>query len=140
MKYQEAKRLIVLEWDRWIQAQTIDCGRASGRDSLKFFVELQDTRPTLLDFQSRGRDKWRVVHAWLLSERRVEGELGGRRYPAGRRASVRSWIDGDAGLRLDRVHRLKADPAQPLRLSDQISQHDSQRKPLAKSRSEKPPN
>ncbi len=34
MKYQEAKRLIVLEWDRWIQAQTIDSGRASGRDSL----------------------------------------------------------------------------------------------------------
>ncbi|HEY8671405.1 MAG TPA: hypothetical protein VIL63_11235 [Terriglobales bacterium] len=70
MKYQEAKRLIVLEWDRWIQTQTIDSGHASGRDSLKFFVELQDTRPTLLDFQSRGRDKWRVVHAWLLSERK----------------------------------------------------------------------
>ena len=72
MKHQEAKRLIVREWDRWIQTQPIDAGCASARDSLKFFVELQDTRPTLLDFLTRGRDKWRVVHGWLLSERRVE--------------------------------------------------------------------
>jgi hypothetical protein len=59
---------------------------------------------------------------------------------AGRRASLRSWIDGDAGLRRDRVHRLKADPAQPHRRSDQISHHHSRRKPPAKLRSEKPPN
>jgi hypothetical protein len=76
MKHQEAKRLIVREWDRWIQTQPIDANCASVRDSLKFFVELQDTRPAFLDFRSRGRDKWRIVHGWLLSERRVAVEIG----------------------------------------------------------------
>ncbi len=107
MKYQEAKRLIVLEWDRWIQTQTIDSGVASGRESLKFFHKLQDTRPALLNFQSRGRDKWRLVHAWLLSEHRVAGEIGGHRYVAGKRASVRSLVDGEDAVRRDRVYRLK---------------------------------
>lgn len=65
------KRLIIQEWDRWVQTQPIEPGGATGRDSLKFFLELQDTRSSLLDFQSRNRDKWQVVHAWLLGERRV---------------------------------------------------------------------
>jgi hypothetical protein len=71
MKQEKAKRLLIREWDRWVQTQPIDPARASGRDSLKFFVELQDARSALLDFQTRGRDKWQVVHAWLLSARRV---------------------------------------------------------------------
>ena len=76
MKYDEAKRLIILEWDRWIQTQPIDSGNASGRDSLKFVLELQDARSALLNFQPKGRDKWRLIHAWLLSERRVAGGIG----------------------------------------------------------------
>jgi hypothetical protein len=71
MKQEEVRRLIIREWDRWIQTQSIDSAAASGRDSLKFFLELQDTRSALLDFQARGRDKWRVVHAWLLDAGRV---------------------------------------------------------------------
>ena len=71
MKQEEAKRLIIREWDRWIQTQRIDAGGPTGRDSLKFFLELQDARSTLLDFQTRGRDKWQVVHAWLLQARRL---------------------------------------------------------------------
>ena len=71
MKQEEAKQLIIREWDRWVQTQPIDSGGATGRDSLKFFLELQDARSPLLDFQTRGRDKWQVVHAWLLSARRV---------------------------------------------------------------------
>ncbi len=89
MKHQEAKRLIVREWDRWIQTQPIDSGCASARDSLKFFVELQDTRPALLDFISRGRDKWRVVHGWLLSQRRVERDIEGCRHLPRKRERVR---------------------------------------------------
>jgi hypothetical protein len=72
MKQQEAKHLIIREWDRWVQTQPIDAGGPTGRDSLKFFVELQDARSALLDFQTRGRDKWLVVHAWLLDARRLQ--------------------------------------------------------------------
>jgi hypothetical protein len=25
----------------------------------------------LLDFQARGQDKWRIIHAWLLSAQRL---------------------------------------------------------------------
>jgi hypothetical protein len=71
MKQKELRTLIVREWDRWLQTQSIGPTGPTGRDSLKFFVELQDTRSTLLDFRSRGRDKWLIVHSWLVSERRV---------------------------------------------------------------------
>ena len=71
MKQKDLRALIVREWDQWLQSQPIVPGTATGRDSLKFYFELQDKRSTLLDFQSRGRDKWQIVHGWLLSERRV---------------------------------------------------------------------
>src|SRR5215468_4984184 len=71
MKQKDLRTLIVREWDSWLQNQAITPGSATGRDSLKFYFDLQDRRSTLLDFQSRGRDKWQIVHAWLLSERRV---------------------------------------------------------------------
>jgi hypothetical protein len=71
MKQQEAKPLIIREWDLWIQTQSINSRKASARDSFKFFLELQQARSPLLDFQPRGRDKWQIVHAWLLSEGRV---------------------------------------------------------------------
>lgn len=68
MKQKEAKSLIVQEWERWLQMQSIDPDLASGRDTLKFYFELQDTKSTLLDFQSRGRDKWHIINSWLLRE------------------------------------------------------------------------
>lgn len=72
MKQKEVRGLIIQEWDRWLQGQMIEPGgRPTGRESLKFFFELQDTRSPLLNFQSRGRDKWRVIHSWLLSEERL---------------------------------------------------------------------
>jgi hypothetical protein len=71
MKVKDAKSLLIQEWDKWITAQPTNPGEATGRDSLKFFIELQDARSPLLNFLSRGRDKWQVVHGWLLTERRV---------------------------------------------------------------------
>jgi hypothetical protein len=71
MKQEEAKRLIVQEWDRWVRTQPVEPGKATGRDALKFFFELQDTRSVLLNFQTRGRDKWQIVHAWLRSAGRL---------------------------------------------------------------------
>jgi hypothetical protein len=71
MKQEKARRLIIKEWDQWVQTQSIDSAGASGRDSLKFFLELQDAQSALLDFQTRGRDKWQIVHGWLLEARRL---------------------------------------------------------------------
>jgi hypothetical protein len=71
MKQNEARSLILEEWDRWIVRQAIDEAGPTGKDSLKFFFELQDAKSPLLDFQSRGHDKWRIIHAWLLHAERV---------------------------------------------------------------------
>ena len=71
MKQKDARTLMIQEWDRWLQTQSIAPREASGRDSLKFFFELQDKSSPLLDFQTRGRDKWDVVHGWLMGQRRA---------------------------------------------------------------------
>ena len=71
MKQSEARVLILQQWDRWIQTRTVDPGGPTGKDSLKFFHELQDARSPLLEFQARGQDKWRVLHAWLLDAGRL---------------------------------------------------------------------
>jgi hypothetical protein len=68
MKQKEARILIVREWERWLQGQSIDPGSATGRDTLKFYFELQDNKSDLLEFQSRGRDKWHIINSWLLRE------------------------------------------------------------------------
>ena len=72
MKQEEAKRQIIREWDRWVQTQSIDSAGATGRDSFKFFLELQDARAAFLGFQTRNhRDKWQIIHTWLLGARRL---------------------------------------------------------------------
>ena len=71
MKQSEARVRIIQEWDRWIVTQAIEQDGPTGKDSLKFFHELQDTGSPLLDFQSRGQDKWRIIHAWLLGADRL---------------------------------------------------------------------
>jgi hypothetical protein len=71
MKQSEARVRIIQEWDRWILMQSIEQDRPTGKDSLKFFHELQDAGSPLLDFQSRGQDKWRIIHAWLLGADRL---------------------------------------------------------------------
>jgi hypothetical protein len=71
MKQRDARELIVQEWDRWIQSHAVEVGGPTGKDSLKFFIELQDAGSPLLDFPSRGRDKWRIIHEWLLRAQRV---------------------------------------------------------------------
>jgi hypothetical protein len=68
MKQKEAKTLITREWERWLSTQSLDAASATGRETLKFYFELQDNKSTLLDFQSRGRDKWHIINSWLLRE------------------------------------------------------------------------
>jgi hypothetical protein len=71
MKQKVAREQILQQWDRWILNQTVEPGGPTGKDSLKFFIELQDAKSPLLDFPSRGRDKWRIIHTWLLTAQRV---------------------------------------------------------------------
>jgi hypothetical protein len=54
--------------------QAIEQDGPTGKDSLKFFHELQDSGSPLLDFQSRGQDKWRIIHAWLLGADRLSDD------------------------------------------------------------------
>ena len=69
----KAKRAVIREWDSWAarnpeEANTILGGR-------RFFQNLQQERPDLLDFRVRYADRFDkglVVHKWLLSERRVK--------------------------------------------------------------------
>jgi hypothetical protein len=71
MKQSEARVLILQQWDNWILTHVVDPGGPTGKDSLRFFYELQDDGSPLLDFQSRGQDKWRIIHAWLLDAERL---------------------------------------------------------------------
>jgi hypothetical protein len=71
MRQKEAKTLIIAEWDRWLKTQSIGRAGLSGRDTLKFFFALQDMQSPLLNFPSRGRDKWQIIHTWLLSKEPV---------------------------------------------------------------------
>jgi hypothetical protein len=82
MRQDERKSRLLLEWDRWVQTRPVDRRRPTARDTLMFFCELQDRRSPLLEFRSRGRDKWQIIHALLLEEGRVaEAGLPARSAP-----------------------------------------------------------
>jgi hypothetical protein len=71
MKQVEAKRLIIKEWDRWARQELTQSDRATGRDTLRFYLELEDVRSSLLNFPARGRDKWQIIHDWLGGSGRI---------------------------------------------------------------------
>jgi hypothetical protein len=70
MRRDVRKSLVLMEWDRWLQAQP-DPLTPTARDTLKFFYDLQDKHSPLLDFRPSRGDKWQVIHTWLLNEGRV---------------------------------------------------------------------
>jgi hypothetical protein len=71
MKEKEAKSLLLEAWDAWTAKMGLDPAKATGRDALLFYYELKDEKSPLLRFISRAREKWFVVHDWLLSSRRI---------------------------------------------------------------------
>ena len=75
MKCKEAKLLIIEAWDSWLSKQAIGFARPTGRDSLRFFIELEDTHSHLLEFDPKRRDKWLLNHSWLQSTRRVADQM-----------------------------------------------------------------
>jgi hypothetical protein len=71
MKRDEAKRLVLQEWDVWA-AKNLPAGqKASGTDGLIFFGYLQKQRPHLLEFKTSTGDRWPTVHGWLSREGKI---------------------------------------------------------------------
>ena len=70
MTLEEAKRLVVREWDDWAAANLDPSQEASGTHGLVFYVYLEQNHPELLKFPARG-DRWQTVHGWLLQEGKV---------------------------------------------------------------------
>jgi hypothetical protein len=71
MRQWQRKLQIRSEWERWLRDRSLDPEEATSRDTLKFFYELQDKKSPLFKFQSRGHDKWKIVHQWLLGDERA---------------------------------------------------------------------
>ena len=71
MQQWQRKSLIRFAWERWLLDPSLDPEEATGRDTLEFFYELQEKKSPLAKFQSTGRDKWKMVHRWLLGDGRI---------------------------------------------------------------------
>jgi hypothetical protein len=61
MKKEEAKRVILGEYDKWAKKHPNDAKMMGG---FLFFRYLQQERSDLLDFRVVG-DKWQIVHGWI---------------------------------------------------------------------------
>ena len=71
MKKDEAKRLVLQEWDDWAAKNLSPGHKASGTDGLIFFGYLQKQRPHLLEFKTSG-DRWLTVHGWLSRQGKID--------------------------------------------------------------------
>lgn len=65
------RALLLNEWDRWTKSRGVSQQSATAKDVLKFYIELEAANPKLLDFNPRGRDKWKIVYRWLEASGRV---------------------------------------------------------------------
>jgi hypothetical protein len=66
--YESERRAILQEYDSWARKNS---DPAKG-DPIEFFSCLRSGRPDLLDFNSRGVEKWQLIHGWLKSYGRVK--------------------------------------------------------------------
>ena len=64
--YQTERWVVLREYEWWAKKNP---DLANKRDPMLFFRYLQSERSDLLDFKSRGVDKWRIVHGWLFKLR-----------------------------------------------------------------------
>ena len=70
MNRNEAKRLVLQEWDDWAAKNLPHGQKARGTDGLIFFGYLQRQRPHLLEFKASG-DRLVTVHGWLAREGKI---------------------------------------------------------------------
>lgn len=66
MREADSERAVLIEWSNWAPRNCPNRPQLERADALMFFAYLQTEKPQLLSFQS-SRDKWTVVHGWLLS-------------------------------------------------------------------------
>ena len=64
MTKEESRLRVMREWISWRDANGVTA-EARGNDALRFYTHLQSNHPELLRFR-RSRDRWEVVHDWLL--------------------------------------------------------------------------
>lgn len=67
---EDARRLVLQEWNQWSAKHLPPDRKANGTDGLVFLGFLRAERPDLLLFRDKG-DKWQTVHGWLLRDRKV---------------------------------------------------------------------
>ena len=65
---------IIEAWDSWTDSRGAQFEVPTVRDTFVFFLELRQSRPDLFDFNPRGRDKWKIMHGWLVASGRAEDE------------------------------------------------------------------
>jgi hypothetical protein len=70
MKKDEAKRLVLQEWDDWAAKNVPSGQQARGTDGLIFFGYLQMPHPYLVELKASG-DRWQTVHGWLSRESKI---------------------------------------------------------------------
>ena len=68
MRQQEAQRLILAKFDRWVKEKGISNPKTF--DAFTFCSELSERADPALDFQCTG-DKWQHVKAWLVRAKKV---------------------------------------------------------------------
>jgi hypothetical protein len=65
------RQAILREWDLWIQTQPFQ-ENATWRDARNFFLHLEARpSPASPDLPTRGHDKWKMVHGWLVDAGRL---------------------------------------------------------------------
>jgi hypothetical protein len=69
MTKEESRLGTLREWGHWCKVNGVGA-TASGHDALRFYSHLQSNCPDLLRFKS-SRNRWQVVHDWLLGTGRV---------------------------------------------------------------------
>jgi hypothetical protein len=65
MRESDAETAILLEWRTWAPRNFPSRPELTKADAQMFFAYLQTEKPQLLAFETT-RDKWQVVHGWLL--------------------------------------------------------------------------
>jgi len=69
------RQVAILEaWDDWSDNRGTRFTLPSVRDTFVFFLELKQSRPDLFEFNPRGRDKWKIMHGWLVASGRARDD------------------------------------------------------------------
>ena len=69
MRQQEAKDILMREFDKWEQQQKFREKPTVG-NALGFYAYIESNKPSLLNFNCAG-DKWQKLKSWLYESNRI---------------------------------------------------------------------